>query len=536
MEQKLTGTLLYGKFGLEYLEGVSPAETNGAEKEPEFKAPAPRYTYSKGPVTSASWCADGSHFVFLSGKTECTVVRVGDGSMLAPKATTYNLLDGPDSAVSPVQVLQHTKISDKGSFLVTFQIRDANIQRKLSMKGNVKVTSLKTGREVLRRSVGNGPLKRTAITISPEEDFAVVIREKGGVDVHKITGNGFAPPQELCTARATAVSISPRHPVSGHQYIALGVPSKGAEPGTVLIYDEDFKLVAKRISYNVDSWKLDWSPRASCCLIQATSEVDATGQSYYGASTLYIFNASAKSISEPSIPDMKTGDRCVAAVWSPSTKREQAVVIFGSIPSHAVLLDHTGTARFDFGTSFANSIVWAPHGRYVALGAFGAANGGVVVWDTNRKAPVGRFEAPNTAQHGWLADSRALFAATTTPRMRVDNAFKFLRPDGTVYFTREYEVLYGVQTRPAPGQFEDRPMSPHRLQRALQTASKPKAKGVWVPPHKRGKAGSSAVIGGGVLGGAKLEAPKELAVTTTVDTTGMSKSARRRLRKKLSNQ
>merc|ERR1719174_1350317 len=96
-------------------------------------------------------------------------------------------------------------------------------------------------------------------------------------------------------------------------------------------------------------------------------------------------------------------------------------------------------------------------------------------------------------------DGRHFLAATTSPRMRVDNCIKIFDYVGGLLDTRGFEELLWAGWRPRPrGAFQDRPPSPGR-QGAQAKAAEPKPKAqAYKPPGARGASGGYAGGGGGL--------------------------------------
>lgn len=102
------------------------------------------------------------------------------------------------------------------------------------------------------------------------------------------------------------------------------------------------------------------------------------------------------------------------------------------MPAKATLFDMKCKPVFDFGTGSRNTVLWAPHGRFLVLGGFGNISGNMQFWDNNRKKMMAEVKAPGSTNYAWSPCSRFFLTATLFPRLRVDNGFKVWKYDGSL--------------------------------------------------------------------------------------------------------
>jgi translation initiation factor 2A len=289
-----------------------------------------------------------------------------------------------------------------------------------------------------------------------------------------------------------------------------------------------------------------------------------------GDSRLFLFTADGKV--SAAVPQAKEGAVADFA-WNP-TDPGQFIVIAGRSPPAATL--HTlpkGDAVFSFGTGSFNTVKFQPQGRAVALGGFGNMGGDVQVWDVKKCKPVSAvWNTPVATHFSWGPDGRTFLAATTRPRLNVDNGYRLYTYKGALLRHVPLETLFDAQWRPAPpAVFPDRAVSPLARGAAAAApsagaaagaggagaatgavspasaaaaptpAAPPARAGAYVPPHLRGAAvGSSSVTAMMKEGHKKAErlvgpgaastAPKALLVPGMV-TDGDAKKKRRRKKK-----
>jgi translation initiation factor 2A len=230
--------------------------------------------------------------------------------------------------------------------------------------------------------------------------------------------------------------------------------------------------LASKSLYDAEEAHVRWSPRADSALVQTQTAVDATGESYYGSSHLFLFSecdakrtgsVAASSVTLPSEATKTPGGTApvVCASWMPNPLVAGPVpfgVISGTMPSLASL-HHGGTGEptFLLGRAHRNAMDASPHGRFVVNGGYGNLAGGMDFWDRNKgKRITRRVLLPGDEKgarqhvtlreerdlvvvsprpvvgHQWAPDGRTYMVSTTSPRMNVDNGVSVFRYDGTL--------------------------------------------------------------------------------------------------------
>ena len=285
--------------------------------------------------------------------------------------------------------------------------------------------------------------------------------------------------------------------------IVAFVPEIGGNPARASIHklasssDMEFgPAIVSRTMFAASEADLHWNSLGTHVLVHTHTDVDTSGSSYYGASSLYILSADGKISSIVSqskegpvygmfIPVLLFSLRSVSNLlsykrlfinlfmalslsssfidikWSPLGT--QFVVAAGNMPSHCTLYNAQAEALYEYGSAHRNTIAWSPHGRFLCLAGFGNLAGEMDFYDTVRKnRKMGSNTAHCTINFGWSPDSRYFMVATLAPRMNVDNGVKIFKYNGMgPVFDERMEFLYDAAWRPAPiGTFEDRPPSP----------------------------------------------------------------------------
>ena len=211
---------------------------------------------------------------------------------------------------------------------------------------------------------------------------------------------------------------------------------------------------------------VQWSPRADSALITTQTSIDATGESYYGSSHLFLLLE--KDVKRPgygiviSVPlpgeSTKTSQGTtpiVAVSWITNPQIVGPVpfgIISGRMPP-LLSLHHgiTGEPTFLFGKGHRNTLDVSPHGRFLVSGGYGNLAGGMDFWDRNKGKKIPRHVTLDgdkyvtikdndlsitscnpVVGHQWSPDSRTYLVSTTSPRMNVDNGVNIYRYDGSL--------------------------------------------------------------------------------------------------------
>ena len=252
----------------------------------------------------------------------------------------------------------------------------------------------------------------------------------------------------------------------------------GRESSTVSVSgddnDKDNKVnvpsgpsLASKSLFNAEEAIVQWSPRADSALVTTQTSIDATGESYYGSSHLFLLLENdnkrpgfGMTLSVP-LPSeaTKTTQGTVplfAASWITNPNIVGPVpfgVISGRMPA-LTSLHHGVTAEptFLFGRAHRNTLDVSPHGRFLVSGGYGNLAGGMDFWDRNKGKRIPRHvilpddqtkyvtikddldvtSSSPVVGHEWSPDSRTYLVSTTSPRMNVDNGVNIYRYDGSL--------------------------------------------------------------------------------------------------------
>lgn len=316
--------------------------------------------------------------------------------------------------------------------------------------------------------------------------------------------------------------------------IATFVPEVKGKPGRVSL-----KCITKNIGanewscrevvgksfYQTEECNVHWSPIGDAMLCVTQMTVDSTGQSYYGSSNVYLFTGSkAIQVSLPNHRDDEVGIVHDIA-WNPKKSQNPPTfaLVSGKMPAMTSLHHgYTAAPIFLFGKNHRNTIVWAPHGRFVCFGGYGNLAGNFDFWDKNKGKRIPRITGDTTQAirgtsvpigYTFSADSRLYLISTTSPRLNVENGIQLFRYNGDGPISLPLidkdryspNKLYYAEFVPAlnGNVYPDRPQSPlpkrgsdediSNTTGTVSAASEavPKKTGRYVPPGLRNKSSGS---------------------------------------------
>ncbi|KAK8922440.1 Eukaryotic translation initiation factor 2A [Metarhizium anisopliae] len=283
-------------------------------------------------------------------------------------------------------------------------------------------------------------------------------------------------------------------PGSQNHAVAVFVPERKGQPAVVKVYNVPLfqNPISQKTFFKGDKVQFKWNKRGSSLLVLAQTDVDRSGKSYYGETTLYLlstngaFDARVTLDKEGPIHDVS---------WSPNSR--EFGVVYGYMPAKATIFNDRAVAKYSFPLGPRNTITFSPNARFVLVAGFGNLAGQIDVYDLEKDyRKVCTIESGNPSVCEWSPDSRYIMTATTSPRLRVDNGVKLWHVGGSIMYNEDMVELYNVLWRPsapenvAGGDPLNPVPSPHASAAAylgtVKTPSKPA--GAYRPPGARGLA------------------------------------------------
>ncbi len=240
------------------------------------------------------------------------------------------------------------------------------------------------------------------------------------------------------------------------------VPEKKGKPSRISLHalPATEVPVASKSCFRAEEASFKWSPDGKAVIVLTSADVDATGQSYYGSTGLYLLHIDGSL--DMAIHPSKEGP-VHDVQWGGGTQRRFAVCA-GTMPSHTVLYSFRGEPIFQFGELHRNTLVWNPQGRFLCIAGFGNLQGDMDFWDVNKELKLGSCQTDCAIEYGWSPDGRKFMTSTCSPRMNVDNGVHIYKYNGEgPLLNKEMVKLYHAGWRPAlKDAYPDRPASPRR--------------------------------------------------------------------------
>jgi translation initiation factor 2A len=250
--------------------------------------------------------------------------------------------------------------------------------------------------------------------------------------------------------------------------------------------------VSQKNFFKGDKVQLKWNDHGTSLIVLAQTEVDKTGKSYYGETTLYILSANGGFDSRIEL-DKEGPIHDVS--WSP--KSNSFAVVYGYMPAKTVIFNNRAQAIHTFALGPRNTVLFSPHGRYILVAGFGNLAGQMDIYDLDKDyAKVCTIEASNASVCEWSPDGRHILTATTSPRLRVDNGVRIWNASGPLIYNEDFAELYHVCWRPQSTSAHPLPANPFasvptphasatQYLGTKKTPSKPV--GAYRPPGARGQ-------------------------------------------------
>lgn len=297
-----------------------------------------------------------------------------------------------------------------------------------------------------------------ALQWTGDEAFACRMTSTGLALLH---GSTLAPADT--GTRIPAASrfwVSPGTPAPGvRASVVTFTPRTKSKPASVSLWSlpPTPAPIASR-SLQSDTCRVEYNSAGTAVLVELSTATSAS--SYYGDSRLFLFTVDGRV--SMAVPQAKEGPIADFA-WSP-TDQLCFIVIAGRSPPAAQLHTlPTGAPVFSFGTGAFNTVRFQPQGRMVVLGGFGNMSGDLQVWDVAKTRAVSSvFNTPVATAFAWGPDGRTLLAATTRPRLMVDNGWRVWSYRGQLLQHVKMDALFDAAWRPAAvgAPFADRAPSP----------------------------------------------------------------------------
>lgn len=310
---------------------------------------------------------------------------------------------------------------------------------------------------------------------SPNEAVCARLCPDGVIQLLDGANLGGAPLTELTrdvlTRGAQDFEFAPLRGRNGSKvWLATFVPDvrddmqRVTGPGEVAIWDfaSGTTQLQKCMHTSVASGQvadIKWSPTGTAILAHCQTEVDESGQSYYGGSQLLLLSHDGqyqKDLAEVEEGATNTGTSIQAVEWCPT--RDEFILIRGFQPAQATLWQWNGRSavcmKVLLEKAHRNTIRFNHFGSLVCLAGYGNLSGGMDFFGNLGDGKcnyvrVSSCQANCTVSAEWAPDGRHFLTAVLFPRMRVDNGLTIWQAlSGSKVSEVTSEELYEAQWRP----------------------------------------------------------------------------------------
>ncbi|RAL06766.1 translation initiation factor 2A [Aspergillus homomorphus CBS 101889] len=275
--------------------------------------------------------------------------------------------------------------------------------------------------------------------------------------------------------------------------IAVFIPERKGQPAAVKVFmvPQFGAPVSQKTFFKGDKVQLKWNDQGTTLIVLAQTDVDRSGKSYYGETTLYLLSAGGGFDSRV---DLDKEGPIHDVTWNPNSK--EFGVVYGYMPAKTTIFNFRGVPKHSFPLGPRNTIQFSPHGRFVLVAGFGNLAGQMDLYDMDKNYhKIATVEASNSSVCNWSPDGQFILTATTSPRLRVDNGLRIWHVSGALMYNEDMTELYDVFWRPQS--LEQHPLgdpfnplpTPHPSAVAYLSTKKAPVKpaGAYRPPGARGQ-------------------------------------------------
>lgn len=345
-----------------------------------------------------------------------------------------------EEAQIPIPLAHDIVLSPSGLFLAVYKKPDNNATKQ---DFNVSIWNTKTLKMTssFSHKTHNTWIpqwtsdEKILVRQSPSSQ-SIIFYKEGDQEFHKIL---------LSNISSFSLSPSPANTFTIDK-IAIFVKESNNMPASVKVYlisDLD-NIYRQKSFFKADKCTMKWSHSGSNLLIESQTEVDSTGHSYYGETSLYFLGIDDND-TDLRVPLDKEGP-IHDFEWSP--KEDSFIVCYGYMPSKAMQFNSKCLPLYEYPLTSKNHIRFNPQGSLVSFGAFGNLPGHVEVWTSPPMAMkilprrIGHFQSQGSSVLEWSPCGRYMLTGILTPRLRVDNGWKLWAWNGSLLMMESYDELY----------------------------------------------------------------------------------------------
>ncbi|KAJ3259073.1 hypothetical protein HK103_002960 [Boothiomyces macroporosus] len=294
------------------------------------------------------------------------------------------------------------------------------------------------------------------------------------------------PSQKVKFENISSFSISPgKRPI-----VAAFFPEKKGSPGACRLYDLTNlnTPLSQKSFYRAETVTFHWNSIGTNVLIFTHTDVDKTGQSYYGETSLYYLSITGNFDCRVEF-DHPGPIHDVA--WSPNAK--EFIVTYGTMPSKTTLFDHRASPIYHLEKAPRNTVKYSPTGRFFFVAGFGNLAGDMDVYERKSFKKVASIAASNSSACEWSPDGRHIMTSILYRRLKVDNGLKIWHYSGVLTHEVETKEMYLVAWRPESASLWPERNANSPIPQGVKPPAPAKAVGKYIPPGARRSANSASI-------------------------------------------
>ncbi|KAI5284659.1 hypothetical protein KEM54_001164 [Ascosphaera aggregata] len=391
--------------------------------------PVPGFTRPEGTIRCCAYSPCGKYFAYAAPDS-VTIVDPSVGSVVA---------------VLSLENVFEVGFSPRGTYIITWQrpskdengdaTKNLKVWKVVKDEGADPDSPLLLVGQFVQRS-------QTGWNLQYTEDEKLCARTVTNEVQFFESGNLAVPWKKLRVEGVASFALSP----GKSQSIAVFIPERKGLPASVKVFGIPIfnAPVSQKNFFKGDKVQLKWNSTGTTLIVLAQTDVDKSGKSYYGETTLYLLAANGAIDSRISL-DKEGPIHDVS--WSPAGT--EFGVVYGFMPAKTTIFNTRGIATHSFPLAPRNTILFSPHSRFVLVAGFGNLAGQMDIYDANKDfAKICSIEASNASVCEWSPDGKHILTATTSPRLRVDNGVRIWHASGKLMYNEDMNELYGVTWRP----------------------------------------------------------------------------------------
>eukprot|EP01068_Selenidium_serpulae_P003197 Selendium_serpulae@DN2937_c0_g1_i1.p1 len=332
------------------------------------------------------------------------------------------------------------------------------------------------GEKICCRRIGN------AVIVSPGSDPIGNSEASQKIEAEHVQEFSVSPELANGSVNIAVFTRPPKSRDSGSKAQRKDGDAPKVTPSARIINSNNLQKIVNHKSFpRSEDCTFKWNSSGDALTAITSTDVDITGKSYYGNTFVHFMRADSSY--SHGVADTETGT--VHDIhWIPTTS--DFCLLRGQMPSELLICEGSkGEPKTTLGKVRRNTIRWDPFGQFVAVGGFGNLPGDIIVWSHRTSSKVSEIRARCTVECDWAPDGRHLLAATTCPRLRMDNCVKIFRYTGKLLNKVDFDELTAVSWRPTTtGVFSRRDHSPtagEEITAAAQLLKLSTSSGVYRP-------------------------------------------------------